>query len=77
MSQQLQRIRSKLTLDKNGGWIGGVCAGIARYFHIEPIYLRGGVVIVGVFFPKTVIVAYILLWLLLYQRKRSSDEARR
>ena len=70
MSQQpLQRIRGKLALDKSRGWLGGVCAGFAGFFGIEPIYVRGGIVIVGVFFPKTVIVAYVLLWLLLHQRK--------
>ena len=69
MSQQLQHGRRKLALDKSRGWLGGVCAGIARYFGIEPIYVRGSVVIVGVFLPKTVIVAYVLLWLLLHQRK--------
>ena len=74
MNQQLQRIRNKLTLDKAGGWVGGVCAGFARFFNIEPIYMRGGVVIIAVFFPKTVIVAYVLLWLLLYQRKREDSE---
>lgn len=74
MSQQLQRIRNKLTLDNAGGWLGGVCAGFARFCNIEPIYVRGGVVIVGVFFPKTVIVAYVLLWLLLYRRKREDSE---
>lgn len=73
MSQNLQRLRTKLTLDRSGGWIGGVCAGFARFFNIEPIYVRGSVVILGVFFPKTVIVAYVLLWLLLYQRKRNDD----
>ena len=52
MSQQLQRIRNKLTLDKAGGWLGGVCAGFARFCNIEPIYVRGGVVIVGVFIPE-------------------------
>ncbi len=74
MSRQLQRIRAKLALDKTRGWIGGVCAGIARYFNIEPIYLRGGVVIAAVFLPKTIIIAYVIAWLLLYERKRDTDQ---
>ena len=74
MSQQLQRIRAKLALDKTSGWIGGVCAGSARYFNTEPIYLRGGVVIAAVFFPKTIIIVYVIAWLLLYERKRDTDQ---
>lgn len=73
MSQQLRRMRDRLGLDRRRGWIGGVCAGLAGFFNIEPIYVRGAVVIAGIFFTKTVVVVYIVLWLLLYQRKGDGE----
>ena len=74
MSQQLRRIRAKLALDKKGGWIAGVCSGVARRLNVDAIYVRGAVVIAAVFFPKTVIVAYVLVWLLMHERKTEPDQ---
>ena len=71
MGQQVKRLRRKLTLDQDGGWIGGVCGGLANYLGIDASYLRAGTAIAAIFFTKTMIVAYVLLWLVLYQRKRS------
>ena len=75
MSRQLRRLRNRLGLDRRRGWIGGVCAGLAGFFGIEPIYVRGAVVIAGVLFTKTVIVVYVVLWMLLYQRKGDGESA--
>lgn len=60
-----RRIRNTLMLDKRNGWIGGVCAGIARTTRTDPAAIRVALVIAGLFLPKLVIAAYLLAWLLL------------
>jgi phage shock protein PspC (stress-responsive transcriptional regulator) len=54
--------------DRRSGWLGGICAGIGRYFNVDAIYVRIAVVVAAVFFPKIVIAAYIIAWFLLYRR---------
>ncbi len=60
-----RRIRNTLTLDKRNGWIGGVCAGIARTTRTDPAAIRVALVIAGLFLPKLAIAAYLVTWLLL------------
>ena len=60
-----RRFRNTLMLDKRNGWIGGVCAGIARSTRIDPAAIRVALVITGLFLPKLVIAVYLLSWLLL------------
>ena len=64
----LNRVRRKFRLDKDNGWIFGVCAGLANYLHTDPAFVRVGVVVSGLFFPKIVIAAYLVAWLLLDDR---------
>jgi len=51
--------------------IGGVCGGIAEYFALDPTLVRLGYIVLSVF---TVIfsgvLAYIILWIIVPQRKR-------
>ncbi len=61
--------RDYLALDYARRWIGGVCAGFAGYFDIEPALVRVGTVVTGLFFPKIVIAAYLIAWLVLDRRK--------
>ena len=61
--------RDRLALDYGGRWIGGVCAGFADYFGIDPALVRVGTIITGLFFPKIVIAAYLVAWLVLDRRK--------
>ncbi len=68
MSNRLEEIRVKLTRDPKTGWLGGVCAGAARYFNIDPAYIRVGVVIAAVPFTKLTIAAYIIAWILMSER---------
>lgn len=53
------------------GWLGGICAGIARYFSIPALFVRLAVVLAALFFPKIVIAAYIIAWILLYKRDQT------
>ena len=33
-------MEKKLTRDRQNGWIGGVCAGLARHLNIDVVLLR-------------------------------------
>ncbi len=61
----LERIRSKWHLDKKNGWVAGVCAGLANYFHTDPAFVRVGLVISALFLWKIVLGAYVIAWILL------------
>ena len=66
------RVRREFALDKDKGWIFGVCAGAAQYFNLDPALIRVGVIVTGLFLPKIVIAAYLVSWLLLDERKEKS-----
>lgn len=59
------RIRSRLARDSRNGWLGGVCAGFGRTLNIDPKFLRAGLVVLAVVFPRIVIAAYLVAWILL------------
>ncbi len=63
--------RKKLTRDLSDKWLAGVCSGIARYFDIDPLWVR--LLCIVLFFAGAVYTAiiYILLALML----PVSDEA--
>lgn len=69
--------RDHLALDYGGRWIGGVCAGFANYFGIDPALVRVGTVVTGLFFPKIVVAAYLIAWLVLDRRKPRSRTSSR
>ena len=66
------RLRAQFTLDHNQGWALGVCAGLARSLRLEPTVVRVFTVVAGLFFPKVTIAAYLVLWLVLDNRKKFS-----
>ena len=45
------------------GWIGGVCAGLAHRLGLDPIVIRAGAVVLGIFFGLG-LGLYLLAWLL-------------
>ena len=65
---RLDRLRAGLALDKRNGWLGGVCAGVARYFKTDANFIRVGAVVAALFMPKIVIATYLVAWLLLSER---------
>lgn len=69
--------REYLALDYARRWIGGVCAGFANYFGIDPALIRVGTIVTGLFFPKIVIAAYLVAWLVLDRRKPRPKPASR
>ena len=64
-NSMLDRVRRRVTLDSRNGWVGGVCAGLARYFDTDPAFARVAVAVSGLFFPKLVVALYLVAWLLL------------
>ena len=67
-SRQTRMARPQLYLDKEHGWLAGVCAGIGRSLRVDPDMVRVTAVIAALFMPKVVIAAYLLCWLLLDRR---------
>ena len=61
----MNRIRSGIRLDKKNGWIAGICAGLANYLDTDPAFVRVAVIVTALFFPKIVIAAYLVAWLLI------------
>ena len=54
----------KFALDRDGGKIGGVCSGIARYFGIDPLVVRLLFVIGAVAGVGSLLLVYLALWLI-------------
>lgn len=69
----INRIKHRVHLDKDNGWVFGVCAGIATYCHLDPAIIRVGVLVTGLFMPKIVIAAYLIAWLILDDRSVLHD----
>lgn len=61
----LERLRRRFRRDRRRGWIGGVCAGIARTWGTDPAFLRAGLVLAALFTPKVAVGLYAVAWILL------------
>ena len=59
---------SRLYRDPEHGILKGVCAGVAQYFGIDPIIVRGVVVISLFMFPPPTIIVYLILTFVLPRR---------
>jgi len=65
MDDRKKRLRMNLLRNSERGFCGGVCAGIAKEYDIEPIWMRLAFVlgtIAGFGFP---IIVYIFLWFIM------------
>jgi phage shock protein C len=67
-NRTLDRLKQRIRLDSKNGWIAGLCAGCANYFGTDPAFIRVGVVVTALFFPKIVIAVYLVGWLLIDDR---------
>jgi phage shock protein PspC (stress-responsive transcriptional regulator) len=63
----------KLTRDSKNEMIGGVCAGIARYFAIDQVLVRGLFLIAFFVFGSGVLL-YLVLWIIMPDDPSSKDE---
>jgi phage shock protein C len=54
----------RFSRDLQNNWIGGVCAGIARYFGVQPALVRV-LFVVSCLLPGPQFLLYLLLWLVM------------
>jgi len=57
--------KPEIHLDRRKRKLGGVCAGVAGYFNIQPFFVRLGTVLVFFVAPEAVLIAYGLAYLIL------------
>ena len=57
--------RPRLRRDKQKGMLGGVCAGMAEYFDLDPTLVRVAYVLVSVLTAFAGVLVYIILWALI------------
>jgi phage shock protein PspC (stress-responsive transcriptional regulator) len=67
--------QKRLFRDSENGMLGGVSAGLAAYFDIDPTFVRLGFAVL-IFFAGMAIPAYIVLWIVLPDAKTPSDRLR-
>ena len=61
--------------DSDNRILGGVCAGIAAYFGMDPIWLRLAFILVLFFFGSGILV-YIILWIILPKARTRAEKLR-
>lgn len=61
MTSAPQRLRR----NKEKGLVGGVCAGIAEYFDLDPTLVRFAYVLISVLTAFAGVLVYIILWALI------------
>ncbi len=54
----------KFALDRSNGKLAGVCAGLARWMGVDPLWMRIGFVAATLIGFGSLIVVYALIWLL-------------
>ena len=57
--------QKRIYRDLDSGVISGVCAGVARYFDIDAVWVRGAAVAALVFMPIIILLAYFAAVILL------------
>ena len=57
--------QKRIYRDLDSGVISGVCAGVARYFDIDAVWVRGGAVAALIFMPAITLLAYFAAVILL------------
>ena len=57
----------QLTRSRDGRWVSGVCGGIAQYTGIDANLIRLAVVVLTIIGFGSVLVAYVVAWLLMPQ----------
>ncbi|MEG3767006.1 PspC domain-containing protein [Alteromonas sp. 14N.309.X.WAT.G.H12] len=58
----------KIYRDLDNGMISGVCAGVANYFSVEAVWVRGAAIFGLIFLSVPVLLAYVAAVVLLPRR---------
>ncbi len=69
----MNNANDKLHLNTEKGWLGGVCAGIADYFEIEPFIVRIIAVVATLTWSLTIL-AYIVLYFVMSKKRPNIKE---
>lgn len=67
------RIHRRLFRDEDHAILGGVCAGIAAYLDVDPVWVRLATVILAFMSLGTIIVLYVVLWLIVPAAETTSE----
>ncbi|QWQ31629.1 PspC domain-containing protein [Candidatus Minimicrobia vallesae] len=71
-----EKPEKQLMRDTDGAVIGGVCAGIAAYFNINPLWVRL-IAIISLFVTfGTMVLVYLAMWVSMPPAKTASDKLR-
>ena len=65
----------KLYRSTSDKWLGGVCAGVAKYFNIDPLVVRI-LMLVAVFGYGCGLLLYIIGWILIPQEPTGKIESK-
>ena len=69
LDDSFARLRSSgYQRDTEGRWFGGVCTGLAQRFGVDPVLVRAAAVVLA-FLGGVGLTAYVILWLLLPDRR--------
>lgn len=68
-----EKTPGKLYRDPDNRQIGGVCAGIAAWLGVAPLWIRVALIVITVFYGTGVII-YLILWLIIPEAKTSSEK---
>lgn len=68
----MNKSMDKLHLDSERGWFGGVCAGLAKFFDVEPFIVRIITVVATLTWSLTILV-YIVLYFVMSKKSPSLD----
>ena len=71
-----EKPEKQLMRDMDGAVIGGVCAGIAAYFNINPLWVRLIAIISPFVTFGTMVLVYLAMWVSMPPAKTASDKLR-
>ena len=71
---QTQTASKKLFRDPDDKYIGGVASGMGYYFGIDTTWIRLLWLLFGLFSAGTIILIYIVLWILIPEAKTTADK---
>ena len=72
-SESFSENRKSLFRDMDNASLGGVCSGLARYFDVDPLFIRILFVFFAVFAGSGLLL-YIILWLVIPEAKTTADK---
>lgn len=67
-------VKKRLLRDTDAGMLGGVCAGIARYAGINPLWVRLAALLLLLLSFGTILVVYAVLWLVIPVARTAAEK---